>query len=114
MEEYEINSTSSISPKWLNTMNILNFTEARACLKQTMDDVCRDHQPTVITRQGAEAVVMLSLSDYNSIEETLYLLSSENNARRLRSAISQVRAGKTKFRELINNGEKEPQSAEQS
>jgi antitoxin YefM len=55
---------------------------------------------------------MISLSDYNAIEETLYLLSSENNAQRLRSAISQIRAGKSQFRELITNVEKESKNKE--
>ena len=49
-------------------MNILTFSEARAGLKTVMDDVCKDHAPTVITRVSGEHVVMLSLSDFNSIE----------------------------------------------
>ena len=52
-------------------MNILTFSEARAGLKTVMDDVCKDHAPTVITRVSGEHVVMLSLSDFNSIEETM-------------------------------------------
>ena len=67
-------------------MNVITASEARATLKQTMDTVCRDHMPTIVTRQRGEPVIMMSLADYNSMQETLYLLSSENNARRLRES----------------------------
>jgi antitoxin YefM len=86
-------------------MNVLSYSEARASFKQTMDTVCSDHLPTVITRQSSEPVVMLSLSDYNSIVETLYLMGSANNAFRLRSSIEQVKAGKALTRELISDVE---------
>jgi antitoxin YefM len=88
-------------------MNILTFSEARANLKTVMDDVCTDHSPTVITRQNGAPVVMLSLADYNSMEETLYLLGSPKNATRLMESIAQLKAGKTRQRELIRNEEQE-------
>lgn len=81
-------------------MQVLTFTQARADLKQTMDDVCRDHEPAVITRQRGEPVVMISLKDYNGMQETLYLLSSTANAKRLRESIEEVRAGKAQVKEL--------------
>lgn len=84
-------------------MNILTFSEARAGLKTVMDDVCKDHAPTVITRVSGEHVVMLSLSDFNSIEETMYLLGSAKNASRLMESIAQLKAGKAQFRELTGN-----------
>jgi antitoxin YefM len=84
-------------------MNILTFSEARAGLKAVMDDVCTDHSPTIITRQNGEAVVMLSLADFNSIEETLYLLGSPKNASRLMASFEQLKAGKTRPMELIRN-----------
>lgn len=87
------------------TMNILTFSEARAGLKAAMDDVCTDHTPTVITRQGGEPVVMMSLADFNSIEETLYLLGSPKNASRLMASFEQLKAGKSKARELIRYDE---------
>lgn len=88
-------------------MNILTFSEARAGLKTVMDDVCKDHAPTVITRVSGEHVVMLSLSDFNSIEETMYLLGSSKNASRLMESIAQLKAGKAHFRELIRNEKQE-------
>jgi antitoxin YefM len=88
-------------------MNILTFSEARASLKSVMDDVCKDHAPTVVTRVNGEHVVMLSLADFNSMEETLYLLSSQKNANRLMESIAQIKAGKALQRELIRNEKQE-------
>ena len=88
-------------------MNVLSFSEARAGFKQAMDDVCADHEPLVITRQRGEHVVMLSLSDYNSMAETLYLLGNPNNAKRLRESVEQVKAGEAQIRSLIDRDEAE-------
>jgi len=74
-------------------MQVLTFSEARAGLKQAMDDVCRDHEPTVITRQRGEHVVLMSLEDFNSMNETIYLLGSASNASRLRESVAQHKAG---------------------
>ena len=84
-------------------MNILTFSEARASLKTVMDNVCKDHTPTVISRVSGEHIVMLSLADFNSMKETMYLLSSPNNASRLMESIAQLKAGKAQVRELIRN-----------
>jgi antitoxin YefM len=84
-------------------MNILTFTQARASLKTVMDDVCKDHTPTIISSVSGEHVVMLSLTDFNSMQETLYLLSSPANANHLMESIAQLKAGKSQPRELIRN-----------
>ncbi|MFX4328472.1 type II toxin-antitoxin system Phd/YefM family antitoxin, partial [Acinetobacter baumannii] len=63
-------------------MQILNFSQARACFKEVMEDVCRDHEPTVITRQSGNPVVVISLEDFNGMQETMYLLSSTKNSKR--------------------------------
>ncbi|MGE8059298.1 type II toxin-antitoxin system Phd/YefM family antitoxin [Pseudomonas sp. NPDC089547] len=88
-------------------MHVLTFSQARAELKQTMDDVCRDHEPAIITRQRGEPVVMLSLEDYNGLTETLYLTASTKNASRLRSSIAQLRDGKAVTKELTINEQEE-------
>lgn len=88
-------------------MNILTFTEARASLKTVMDDVCKDHAPTVISRVNGEHVVMLSLADFNSMTETMYLLGSTNNASCLMESIAQLKAGKAQQRDLIFNDNQE-------
>lgn len=95
-------------------MNILTFSEARAGLKTVMDDVCKDHAPTVITRVNGEHVVMMSLADFNSIEATNYLLSSPKNASRLMESIAQLKAGKAQIRELIRNEEQQDREQETS
>ena len=87
-------------------MQVLNFSQARASLKQTMEDVCRDHEPAVVTRQRGEPVVLMSLEDYNSMMETLHLLREPANAERLRESIGQLEAGESFTRELITNGKK--------
>jgi antitoxin YefM len=84
-------------------MNILTFSEARAGFKQALDTVCRDHEPTVITRQRGEHVVMISLDDYNSMQETLHLLGVPANADRLRQSIAEFRTSKTFVKDLLKN-----------
>ena len=74
-------------------MDVLTYSDTRANLKEVMDRVVADHRPVVITRQKAEAVVMVSLADWTAIEETMHLLSSSENATRLRSAIEQLDSG---------------------
>lgn len=82
-------------------MNAITYTAARANLARTMDRVCNDHEALIITRNGDQAVVMLSLEDYNALEETAYLLRSPANARRLLSAVAALSDGKGRERELL-------------
>lgn len=94
-------------------MNILTFSEARANFKSIMDTVCKDHDPTVITRVSGEHVVMLSLEDFNSMQETMHLLGSAKNAARLMESIAQLRSGAAVPRELIHHDEqKDTEQAE--
>ena len=74
-------------------MDAITYTTVRANLASTMDRVCNDHEALIITRNGAPAVVMLSLEDYQALEETAYLLRTPANARRLLSAVAQLNAG---------------------
>lgn len=82
-------------------MDVVSYTDARANLKAVMDRVVNDHTHIVVTRQKAPPVVMVSLEDWNAMEETMYLLSSPKNAARLRESIAQLEAGKGVERELI-------------
>ena len=82
-------------------MDVVSFTEARANLKSVMDKVVRDHTQVVVTRQKAEAVVIVSLEDWNSIEETMHLLSTPRNAERLRRSIAQLNEGKGVERKIV-------------
>lgn len=81
-------------------MDAITYTAARARLAETMDRVCEDHEPIIITRNSQQAVVMLSLEDYKALEETAYLLRSPRNARRLLEAIADLEEGRGKERGL--------------
>ena len=81
-------------------MNAMTYTEARETLAKTIRRVCRDHDPVIITRKREDAVVMMSLDDYESLTETAYLLRSPRNARRLLDAIRELEEGKGKERRL--------------
>ncbi len=81
-------------------MDAITYSAARANLASTMDRVCDDHEALIITRNGDQSVVMLSLEDYQALEETAYLLRSPANIKRLLSAVSQLTAGKGIEREL--------------
>ena len=82
-------------------MNVLTYSDTRARLKDVMDGVVEDRAPVVVTRKRGEAVVMVSLADWNAMEETLHLMSSPANARRLAESIEQLDAGRGAERELI-------------
>ena len=82
-------------------MDAVTYTTARANLASTMNRVCDDHEALIITRNGEQAVVMLSLEDYNALEETAYLLRTPTNAKRLLSAVAQLSAGKGVERKLV-------------
>jgi antitoxin YefM len=82
------------------SMDAITYSSARANLAKTMDRVCEDHEPIIITRNGEQSVVMLSLDDFKALEETAYLLRSPANAKRLLAAVSQLGEGKGKVREL--------------
>lgn len=81
-------------------MDAIAYSTARATLASTMDRVCEDHEPIIITRNGQQAVVMMSLDDYKALEETAYLLRSPKNARRLLESIAALETGKGVEREL--------------
>ena len=81
-------------------MDAISYTNVRANLASAMDRVCQDHEALIITRNGEQSVVMLSLEDYKALEETAYLLRTPANARRLLSAVGQLNAGKGVEREL--------------
>ena len=82
-------------------MDAITYSTARANLASTMDRVCNDHEALIITRNGEQSVVMLSLEDYKSLEETAYLLRSPANAKRLLASIEALESGKGKKRKLV-------------
>lgn len=72
-----------------------NFTEFRTELKKYLDKVENNHETLVIKRKSGKGTVMISLEEYNSIIETVHLLSSKSNADRLYESIQQMRKGNT-------------------
>ncbi|MBS3962794.1 MAG: type II toxin-antitoxin system prevent-host-death family antitoxin [Serpentinimonas sp.] len=74
-------------------MDAISYSCARANLARTMERVCNDHEALIITRNGERSVVLLSLEDYQALEETAYLLRSPANAQRLLAATAQLDAG---------------------
>jgi len=73
-------------------MHAITYTTVRANLASVMDRVCDDHEALIITRNGEQSVVMLSLEDYKALEETSYLLRTPANAKRLLAAVTQLAA----------------------
>jgi len=82
-------------------MDSLSFSETRANLKAVMDRVVDDCVPVAVTRRGGRGVVMVSQKEWESIEETLYLLRSPANAKVLLEAIAELDAGEGEEHELI-------------
>jgi len=81
-------------------MEAMTYTAARQNLAKTMEKVCRDRAPVIVTRKTSESVVIMSLEDYEALEETAYLLRSPKNARRLMESIMQLEEGKGTERKL--------------
>ncbi len=81
-------------------MKAITYTAAREGLASAMDQVCRDRAPVIITRNRDQAVVMMSLDDYEELEETAHLLRSPTNAQRLLAAIQSLETGKGQVRKI--------------
>lgn len=81
----------------------MTYSDARKNFAATMDKVCDSHEHVIITRRQARPVVMMSLDDYNSIEESAYLLRSPANAARLRASLEDVLQGKHSSRTLVDD-----------
>ena len=80
-----------------------NFTEFRTNLKKFLDNVENNHEILVIKRKSGKGTVMISLEEYNSIMETVHLLSSKANADRLYESIQQMKKGETVSHDLIED-----------
>ncbi|EBM6973127.1 YoeB-YefM toxin-antitoxin system antitoxin YefM [Salmonella enterica] len=82
-------------------MRTITYSEARQNLSATMVKTVEDHAPILITRQNGESCVLMSLEEYNSLEETAYLLRSPANARRLADSIESLKSGRGIEKDII-------------
>lgn len=83
-------------------MEAITYTAARQNLAKTMEKVCKDRAPIIVTRKSSGSVVIMSLEDYEALEETAYLLRSPKNAQRLIESIVQLEKGEGSQRGLID------------
>ena len=74
-------------------MGAITYTTGLAQLASNMNRVCENHEPLIITRNREQSVVMLSLAEYQALEETAYLLRSPANAKRLMEGVIELNAG---------------------
>jgi len=74
-------------------VDTITYSDVRANLAKTMDRVCDDHSPVVVTRKNSRSVVMLSLRDFEALEETAFLLRSPENARQLLESVAELESG---------------------
>jgi antitoxin YefM len=82
-------------------MKAANYTEFRTGLKNYLDEVENNNETLIIKRNTGKGTVLISLDEYNSLIETMHLLSSKANAERLYESIKQVKAGKVVRKKLI-------------
>ncbi len=75
-------------------MEVLNYTEFRKELKSSLDKVSNDKEVIVVSRGKNKNVVVISLDEYNSLKETMYLLSSEKNRKRLQKSFGEMKKDK--------------------
>ena len=82
-------------------MEAISYSLTRQHLSEIMNKVSDDRAPIMITRQKGSPVVMMSLDDYNALEETAYLLRSPKNAKRLMESIEQLMTQGGTQKELV-------------
>ena len=82
-------------------MTTFSYTNARNNLASVMKKATDDREPITITRNGHESVVVLSMEEYESMEETLHLLSSPANAERIRQGIVDFESGNLSTHSLV-------------
>lgn len=84
-------------------MKTMSYSESRARYAEVLDGVTNDREEVVVTRSGHEAVVIVSLEDYQALRETAYLMRSPENARRLLDAMESLEAGRGTRHELLSD-----------
>lgn len=83
------------------TMDTISYSAFRAQLARALDRVNNNHKPLLVTRQNGKPAVVMSLEDFNSYQETAYLMSSPQNSQRLSESIAQIESANVVTNELI-------------
>jgi len=83
-------------------MQVVNYTEFRNKLAESLNRVNEDSEIMIVSRSKGKNVVVMSLEEYNAIQETLHITSSNANRKRLDEAISEMNSGKYLKNKLIN------------
>jgi antitoxin YefM len=84
-------------------MEVLNYTEFRRNLAKSLDMINDDAETVIVSRSKGKNVVVMGLTEYNSLMETLHLMSSEANRKRLQEAIDEMNSGKHHPNKLIED-----------
>jgi antitoxin YefM len=84
-------------------MEVLNYTEFRQNLAKSLDIVNDDAEIVIVSRSKGKNVVVMDLNEYNAILETLHLVKSEANRKRLQSAIDEMNSGLHYAHQLIED-----------
>ena len=80
-----------------------NYTEFRTHLKKYLDDVEENNETLILKRGSGSGTVIISMDEYNSIMETMHLLSTKKNATRLYESIDQIKKGHGLRKNLIED-----------
>jgi antitoxin YefM len=83
-------------------MNTVTLADAKANLERLIEQVLADAEPAILCTEQGEKVVLVSLDEFNSWKETIYLLSNPANAVHLRRSLTEVQDGKLEEKTLID------------
>ena len=83
-------------------MKAITSNQAKQQLDELIDRVILDVEPTIVCNDQGKQAVLMSLDEFNSWRETLYLLSNPANVEHLLESIEQAKSGKKSVKELID------------
>jgi antitoxin YefM len=84
-------------------MQVLNYTEFRQNLAKNLDKVNNDSEIVIVSRSKGKNVVVMNLDEYNAMTETLHIIKSEANRKRLQDSIDEMNSGTYHSHKLIED-----------